>query len=146
MESFEFEHAAPCGDLVLAAGSVRDLPEIRAWLAELPADAYGQVLIESCSGLTEALEPLEAPAQVAVNSVPFGLEPGEGLARAVTAWLDEWVWAEADIDRSVSVLACDDPSPSMRECWSRVDRKIARRRFAVGATMIPGEIAAESYA
>ncbi|MGJ0204300.1 hypothetical protein NHL51_09070 [Leucobacter sp. gxy201] len=134
---FEFEHAAPMGDLVLAVGSVRDLPEIRAWLAGLPADAYGQVLIESCSGLADALEPLAAPAGVAVNSVPFGLEPGEGLARAVTAWLDEWVWAEADIDRSVQMLACDDPSPAMRECWSRVDRKIARRRFAIGATATP---------
>lgn len=146
MENFDFEQAAPVGDLVLAAGSLRDLPEIRAWLAELPQDAYGQVLIESCSGLTEALEPLEAPANVAVNRVPYGLEPGEGLARAVTAWLDEWVWAEAEIDRSVSVLACDDPSPAMRECWNRIDRKIARRRFAVGATMNQTELAADSFA
>lgn len=146
MEFFEFESAAPVGDLVLAAGSVRDLPEIRSWLAELPADAYGQVLIESCSGMAEVLEPLKAPAGVAVNRVPFGIEPGEGLARAVTAWLDEWVWAEADIDRSVNVLACDDPSTAMRECWSRVDRKIARRHFAIGATVTDTESPSRSFA
>lgn len=137
---FESESAAPQGELVVAAGTAKDLPAIEGWLAELPANAYGQVLIESDSSLGA----VAAPAGVTVHRICLGIEPGEGLARAVNAWLDEWVWVEADIDRSVRVWACDEPVPAMRECWGRFDRKIARRRFAAGATAICADSVAEA--
>lgn len=137
--------AAPTGGLALAAGLASSLPEIQAWASELPADAYGQVLIES----REALPEVATPAGVTVHRVPLGLEAGESLARAVTAWFDEWVWVEASTDRSVNLWACDEPVPAMRECWSRVERKLSRGRYVAGATVIPVEpanAAAISYA
>ncbi|GAB2552857.1 hypothetical protein [Leucobacter ruminantium] len=130
MQNFDPVAPDPVGELTLAAGTRDDLPALRAWLASLPAGAYGQVLIES----DEPVGSLPTPELVSVNRVPLGLEPGEGLSRAVRAWCDEWLWVDSDVDRSVQLWMGAEEQPVMRECWGRIDRRISRRHYAAGAT------------
>jgi NADPH-dependent ferric siderophore reductase len=87
---------------VLLAGDTGDLPGIVAALAWLPADAYGQVLVEV--GLDEELPLLAAPARVTVHRVERS-PLGEGIAagRAVAAWVEEWIPDELDDRRTVSI-------------------------------------------
>lgn len=82
---------------VLIAGHADDLDEISITLALLPADAYGQVLIEASP---EALATLTAPPRVSIHRI----DPATGsLPAAVTAWVAEWVPDEEDHRRTVTV-------------------------------------------
>ncbi|PWJ25096.1 hypothetical protein ATK17_1208 [Branchiibius hedensis] len=82
---------------VLIAGHIADLDDIAVALALLPADAYGQVLIEAPAG---SLDGLTAPARVSIQRI----EPSTGsLDQAVTAWVSEWVPQELDLRRNVTV-------------------------------------------
>ena len=86
----------------LLAGDIGDLPGITAALAWLPADAYGQVLIEA--GPLEVLPLLAAPARVTVHRIERSPE-GDGVAagRAVAAWVEEWIPDELDEQRTVTL-------------------------------------------
>ena len=92
---------------VLIAGGVADLPDIRHELAQLPADAYGQVLVEVPLGVE--LHELVRPARVSVHRLDHiaTIEPmtdGRSvLAAAVDAWLSEWLPAEPEGDREVTL-------------------------------------------
>ena len=87
---------------MLLAGDLADLPGIVAALAWLPADAYGQVLVEAC--LDDELPLLAAPPRVTIHRVersPLG--EGIAAARAVAAWVEEWIPDEIDERRTVSI-------------------------------------------
>lgn len=86
----------------LIAGDVGDLPGIVTALAWLPADTYGQVLIEVDAG--EVLPLLAAPPRVTVHRIERSPQ-GEGVAagRAVAAWVEEWMPDEPDERRAVSI-------------------------------------------
>ncbi len=86
---------------VLIAGCSTDIPAICRMLRELPSGAYGQIYVEIAS-----------PVQVRRWAVPDGvvvtwlrrdeqgqasgavLPKGELLARAVSAWMAEWLTAD----------------------------------------------------
>ncbi|HXH36922.1 MAG TPA: SIP domain-containing protein [Plantibacter sp.] len=89
----------------LIAGDAGDLPAIRALLAELPSDAYGQVFVEIFGPIQ--LERLDVPSGMNVTwlcrdtrrsdeRIGAGASKGEALVRAIEAWLDEWVRVEPD--------------------------------------------------
>lgn len=84
------------------AGDVRDVPAIVTGLAWLPADAYGQVLVEA--GPDDELPLLAAPSRVTVHRIERSPE-GDGVAvgRAVAAWVEEWIPAEPDERRTVTM-------------------------------------------
>ena len=92
---------------VLIAGGIADLPDIRHELAQLPADAYGQVLVEVPLGME--LPELVRPARVSVHRLDHiaTVEPTAGagtvLAAAVDAWLSEWLPTEPEDDREVTL-------------------------------------------
>lgn len=127
MNMSDFDALPPVSELVLAAGVESDLPEIERWLAELPACAFGQVFIESASALPE----LRAPIGVSVCRVDYFFEPGEALFSAVDAWCSEWLWAEADVDRSLLLWTSGDSASVVQGCRGRIERKIARREPSV---------------
>jgi NADPH-dependent ferric siderophore reductase len=96
---------------VLLAGDLADLPGIVAALAWLPADAYGQVLVEA--GLDDELPLLAAPSRVTVHRVersPLG--EGIAAARAVAAWVEEWIPDELDEGRTVSIWVGQRVAPA----------------------------------
>ncbi|MGK2875211.1 MAG: SIP domain-containing protein [Nocardioides sp.] len=106
---------------VLLAGDVGDLPGIVAALAWLPADAYGQVLVEA--GVDDELPLLAAPPRVTVHRV--GRSPqGDGIAvgRAVAAWVEEWIPDEIDERRCVSVWVGERVEASCPRISALVDR------------------------
>jgi len=106
---------------VLLAGDVGDLPGIVAALAWLPADAYGQVLVEA--GLDEELPVLAAPLRVTVHRVersPLG--DGIAAARAVAAWVEEWIPDEVDERRTVSIWVGERVEPSCPHISALVER------------------------
>ncbi|MFA5608063.1 MAG: SIP domain-containing protein [Leucobacter sp.] len=132
---FTFDFDAQTGELALAAGTPADLPAIRGWLAQLPEHVHGQVIVES----DEHIDDVPCPAGVSINRVAVGLFPGETLARAVDAWLEEWLWAEADCERNFSLWVGEDPEPPMGECWDRLDRRIARGHFVPAPVRVLNE-------
>lgn len=81
---------------MLLVGSSDDLLTLRSMLAVLPADAYGQVLVETTPG--EVLSPLDAPARVTVQAIARGT-----AARALDLWVQEWLPHEPDARRAVCV-------------------------------------------
>jgi NADPH-dependent ferric siderophore reductase len=88
---------------VLVAGDLADLEAVSALLAFLPADAYGQVFVETPADAP--LAPLPAPARVTVTRIarPLDAEPGRLLARAVDGWVAEWCPGEPDAARAVAM-------------------------------------------
>jgi NADPH-dependent ferric siderophore reductase len=98
----------PC-PTVLLAGDSADLPELRALIATLPQDAYGQVYVEVAAPVQ--VEPLATPVRVAVTwlvrETPAGLHArGELLARAVDAWTAEWLPAGVRDARRIAWVGC----------------------------------------
>lgn len=81
---------------MLLAGCCDDLVTLQSVLAVLPADAYGQVVVEASPDAD--LSALDAPARMTVHRV----WPGEA-GRAVAAWISEWMPHEPDAARSVGV-------------------------------------------
>lgn len=103
-----------------------DLPVLREALLELPADAYGQVFVETAF---ERHEELERPAGIAVTWLRRGTEVecprpvGSHAAVAAGAWASEWmvgaatppqrtfVWVGVSVRSSVQVLMQRDGCP-----------------------------------
>jgi len=83
-------------DHVLIAGRLGDLDCVRAAVATLPADAYGQVYVQAPAGTD--LE-LHAPARVTVHLV----DEAASLEDTIGAWVAEWVPDEIDPQRRVAV-------------------------------------------
>lgn len=121
--------AAPSGiDCVLAAGRASETGEISEWLRTLPEDAYGKVFVEASAAEMSAGETLPAPEGVSVTwlrSDPSAT--GVVLARAVHAWLEEWLWAESQIVRNFDLWTSTDPCATMQDLWDAVDRRLAKR-------------------
>jgi hypothetical protein len=106
MRSHRRRHPVPH---VLIAGDAGDLDAIGRLLGELPADAYGQVIVEA-----DVLPVLATPARVTVSCLtpaarPDGQQPlvlaarGTLLLEAVRGWVAEWMPEELDDDRSVAL-------------------------------------------
>ena len=106
---------------VLLAGDVGDLPGIVAALAWLPADAYGQVLVEVAAD--DELPLLAAPLRVTVHRVERSPE-GDGVAaaRAVAAWVEEWIPDEVDERRTVSIWVGERVEPACPHISALVER------------------------
>lgn len=106
---------------VLLAGDVGDLPGIVTALAWLPADAYGQVLVEA--GPDDELPLLAAPLRMTVHRVERSPQ-GDGFAagRAVAAWVEEWIPDEVDDRRTVSIWVGERVEPSCPEIVGLVER------------------------
>ena len=88
---------------ILVAGSLHDLPAIEALLVLMPETVYGQVILE-----TPAEAPavkLSAPPRVTVTQLVCTdeTESGELLAAATQSWLAEWMPADPDADRAVTL-------------------------------------------
>lgn len=81
---------------MLLVGSSDDLLTLRSMLAVLPADAYGQVLVETAPG--EALPLLDAPGRVTVQAIAHGT-----AGEALELWVQEWLPHEPDARRAVGV-------------------------------------------
>lgn len=79
-------------DHVLIAGRVADLACVRAAVAMLPADAYGQVYVQAPAGTDLDLC---APARITVHRV----DETASLSDAVDAWVAEWIPEERDPKR-----------------------------------------------
>ncbi|GAB2458639.1 hypothetical protein GCM10027062_43130 [Nocardioides hungaricus] len=88
---------------VLVAVDASEIEAVRALLCLLPEDAYGQVYVEADTDA--ALPDLPRPARVALTVlVPDEADrPGARLSAAVATWAEEWMVAEPDPTREVSV-------------------------------------------
>ena len=106
---------------MLLAGDVDDVPGIEAALAWLPADAYGQVLIEA--GANDVLPLFRAPLRVTVHRIGRSPE-GDGVAagRAVAAWAEEWMPEEPDERRLVSIWVGQRVEPGCPHISTLVER------------------------
>lgn len=82
---------------VLIAGHTDDLDDIRAALAMLAADTYGQVLVVAPIGTQLDLT---APARITVHRID---DAAGSLADAVAGWAAEWIPDELDSHRKVTV-------------------------------------------
>lgn len=88
------ESHAPFPSHFLVAGDGMDLPLLRQLLGRMPADAYGQVFVEVAARFQ--ITPLCAPEGVTVHwlvdeSSPLSHTRGERAAKAVMAWVSEWM-------------------------------------------------------
>jgi NADPH-dependent ferric siderophore reductase len=102
-------HRGRPGPTVLLAGDGADLRDLRALLAILPVDAYGQVYVEVASAVQ--IERLEVPARVAVTWLERERETssavrGALLTTAVDAWIDEWMPAGVRNDGRIAWIGC----------------------------------------
>lgn len=72
---------------VLIAGLGTDTAAVRRLAENLPADAYGHVLLEDAPA-----RPLRTPDRVSVHLMPSDSSvPGARLAQALGAWAGEWL-------------------------------------------------------
>ena len=106
---------------MLLAGDVADVAAIEAALAWLPADAYGQVLIEA--GADDELPVFGAPLRVTVHRIRRSAD-GDGVAagRAVAAWVEEWMPEEPDERRLVSIWVGQRVEPGCPHINALVER------------------------
>lgn len=76
--------------VLLCVAAERDLPALRAVLADLPADQYGQVYVESSS---ETIHAIGAPEHMAVSWLlrRDDEQIGARAAVAVRGWAAEWM-------------------------------------------------------
>lgn len=80
------------GDVLLVAGTERDLPLIEALLTTLPAKARGRVFVEV--GSVAEVRMLPAPGRVCVTWLVR--DRGQSLRRSVDAWLAEMLPVDAE--------------------------------------------------
>lgn len=86
----------------LIAGDVADLPGIVTAMAWLPAETYGQVLIEA--GPYDEIPPISTPPRVTVHRIERTIDGlGVAVGRAVSAWVGEWIPDEPDERRTVTI-------------------------------------------
>ena len=88
---------------IFVAGSVHDLPAIEALLVLMPETVYGQVILETPADAPAVK--LAAPPRVTVTHLVCTDETasGELLAAATQSWLAEWMPADPDADRTVTL-------------------------------------------
>lgn len=91
----------------LIAGDLSDLPLLRRLLERLPVDAYGQVFIE-VSAAFQVID-LPSPPEMTVtwlvgDTSPLSPPRGELAARAVVAWVSEWMPEERDAHTAPYVM------------------------------------------
>lgn len=123
-------------DCILAAGDTSDIQGLREWIAMLPADTYGQIFIEAAD--IEEIDHLDAPAGVGVTWVvrdrphhmpqaagDCTIRSGQALARAVDAWLDEWLRAESCSPRNFVLWVGAQSNPIMCDFWARIEDEFA---------------------
>jgi NADPH-dependent ferric siderophore reductase len=103
-------HRGRPGPTVLLAGDASDLRDLRAVVATLPTDAYGQVYVEVAS--TVQVERLATPPRVAVtwlvrerDDAPMAAR-GALLAAAVDGWIAEWMPPGVRDDRRIAWIGC----------------------------------------
>ncbi|THG30164.1 SIP domain-containing protein [Naasia lichenicola] len=108
---------------VFIAGDASDLDAIALLLSGLPANAYGQVMVEATEDEWDGA--LEAPRRVHVVRLPhdpFGLV-GDTVVSACAAWMAEWM--PDDVERSsrvfVTWLGCSD-----NQNVTAMDRRLSR--------------------
>jgi hypothetical protein len=85
------------------AGDLTELDSIRALLAGLPSTTYGQVLVETAE--SESVPSIMAPARVTVTRVVRTdfQAPGGAVSAALASWVAEWMPAEPDPQREVTI-------------------------------------------
>ena len=102
---------------VLIAGTLRDLADVRATLALLTPDTYGQVFIERPAGTGPPS--LSAPARITVHHIagrtaddaPAAIQAGgSALAVAIDSWTAEWIPEDETEDREVTIWVGADAS------------------------------------
>lgn len=120
---------------VLAGANAHDIAGLRDWCASLPHSAYGRVFIEADA--PEHICDLPTPPNVGVTWLiaqradPAALgdepqhQPGTGLARAIDAWLDEWMRADPLSGRHFSLWTGARDLPEMRDFWDRIELEAA---------------------
>lgn len=93
--------------LVLLAGTERDIPSIALMLSTLPATARGQVFIEV--GTATHLPAMDAPGRFTVTILDRSR--GQDLRRSVDAWLSEMLPTSAFDEHAVYAwIATDGPA------------------------------------
>lgn len=102
-------------DHVVLAGLADDLADLQLFLDVASTTTYGQVLIEVPAGAPAPT--LVAPARVSVMCVrpAAGDPPGTALARAMNAWLHEWMPEIPESDRDTTVWIAPAASAGMIE-------------------------------
>lgn len=128
-ESAETPHGAsvldPEGiDPVLALATVADLDELRTWLADLDAHAYGCVFIE---GELAAAAALQVPDRVSVTWVRPATVPGIALQTAVDAWLTEWLWVDTSQQRSLQMFTAQHAGVMAAAYLRRFECRLEKR-------------------
>ncbi|HWL02307.1 MAG TPA: SIP domain-containing protein [Microbacteriaceae bacterium] len=115
---------------VLIAGCAADLPAIQRILRELPTMAYGQVYIEIASPVQARRWPV--PDGVIVTWLRRDLQEqesgaalpkGELLARAVSAWMSEWLPADDPVVPGFVWLG-GATSPRVDELYETLSRRL----------------------
>ncbi|WP_313409560.1 hypothetical protein [Aeromicrobium sp.] len=102
-------------DHILIAGHTGDLGCIRAALAILPADAYGQVYVQAPAGTDLDFH---APARVTIHHIDD--ETGS-LEDALASWICEWVPDEPDPRRRVAVWIGAHAAPHVADVHLGLD-------------------------
>lgn len=112
---------------VVAIATAHDVAEVREWLLNLDAQAYGRVFIE---GEPEPeLTPeaaLQAPDRVGVTWLRPASRPGVALSAAVDAWLAEWLWVDADA-RSLEMFTAQHAGVALAPYLQRLECRLEKR-------------------
>jgi len=99
-------------DHILIAGDAADLPCIRAALAILSADSYGQVYVRATA---DTPLDLPAPARMTVHRIEGSLE------EAVDSWVAEWMPCEQDPKRRVTVWVGSHARPEIATAYAELE-------------------------
>ena len=107
-------------ECVLAVADADDLSALREWLGGLGRKSYGRVFVE-IDDLARA-DALAAPTGVGITWIERGADdaPGAGVARAVEAWLDEWLRADPLSGRHINLWAGQRVRIAGAGHWDRV--------------------------
>jgi len=120
---------------LLLAGDSSDIPMIRRILTALPTGSYGQVIVEVFNATQ--IQSLPATQHLGVNwlfregqasheRTNAAALKGEPLARAIEAWLAEWMPTDEDTlgDRSLWIGA--RTNPRIERLCREIDRRFSR--------------------
>jgi len=109
-------------DHVLIAGDVTELDSIRALLALLPEQAYGQVYVESTAADVQAT--LLAPPRVTVSHLVRAEHHviGEALSSAVDCWVAEWMPDDPQPEREIAIWAGGTVTAGVPTLGARLER------------------------
>lgn len=119
---------------LLAAGTLKDIPDLQSWCKTLPAASYGKVFIEVFSPIQ--ITPLEAPEGVSVTwlcrehlanpDAPGTYRArGEALREAVDAWLNEWYRADSGTERHFTMWMGARGTEIMHNYWVSLERQVS---------------------